>query len=121
MEKKRNQKAGGRGFVDTVKNIWDWMFRMRAVLLSVPVIIAAIVLAIINISRLPDKVGLDMLASGDFQFLIGKGVAVMFPLALTCVCLLLVFCSKKVAYPWLISVFSLALPIVLWLTNVFPA
>lgn len=117
MEKKKNKS----GFLTTVKNIWDWMFRLRAVLLSVPVIIAALVLAVINISRLPDKVGLDMLASGDFQFLIGKGVAVMFPLALTCVCLLLVFCSKKVAYPWLISVFSLALPIVLWLTNVFPA
>ena len=103
------------------KNVCDWMYRLRAVLLSLPVIIAAIVLAIMNISRLPDKVGVDMLASGDFQFLIGKGVAVMGPLALTSICLLLVFCSKKVMYPWLISVFSLALPIVLWLTNVFPA
>jgi len=89
--------------------------------LSLPVIIAAIVLAVTNISRLPDKVGLDMLATGDFQFFIGKGIAVMGPLALTSVCLLLVFCSKKVMYPWLISVFSLSLPIVLWLTNVFPA
>jgi hypothetical protein len=30
------------------------------------------------------------------------------------------FLSKKVLYPWLISVFSLALPLVLWLTNIFP-
>ena len=117
---KRKQKNNGE-FWETVKNIWDWTYRMRAVVLSLPVIIAALVLAILNISRLPDKVGLDMLASGDFQVLVGKGVAVMGPLALTSVCLLLVFCSKKVAYPWLISVFSLALPIVLWLTNVFPA
>lgn len=119
MEKKKQVKNGD--FWNSVKDIWDWMYRLRAVLLSLPVIITAIVLAIVNISRLPDKVGLDMLASGDFQFLVSKGVAVMGPLALTSVCLLLVFCSKKVAYPWLISVFSLALPVVLWLTNVFPA
>jgi len=119
MEKKKQKRNGE--FCETVKNIWDWTYRMRAVVLSLPVIIAALVLAIMNIARLPDKVGLDMLASGDFQVLVSKGVAVMGPLALTSVCLLLVFCSKKVAYPWLISVFSLALPIVLWLTNVFPA
>lgn len=120
MSSKKMSRAEG-GFWTKVKDISSWMYQMRAVLLSLPVIIAAIGLAVMNIARLPDKVGLDMLASGDFQFLIGKGVAVMGPLALTCVCLLLVFCSKKVMYPWLISVFSLSLPIVLWLTNVFPA
>ena len=119
MKTKKQAKNGD--FWNTAKDIWDWMYRMRAVLLSAPVIITAIVLAIMNIARLPDQVGLDMLASGDFQFLVSKGVAVMGPLALTSICLLLVFCSKKVAYPWLISVFSLSLPIVLWLTNVFPA
>ena len=92
---------------------------MRAVLLSIPVIIGAIVLAILNISRLPDQVGLDMLAVGEFQVTVAKGIAVMAPLALTTVCLLLVFCSKKVLYPWLISVFSLVLPVVLWLSNMF--
>jgi len=117
----RRVKNSGSQFWTIVRNVCDWMFRLRAVLLSLPVIIAAIVLAVTNISRLPDKVGLDMLATGDFQFFIGKGIAVMGPLALTSVCLLLVFCSKKVMYPWLISVFSLSLPIVLWLTNVFPA
>ena len=115
-EAKKNEE-----FWAKAKETWDWMFRLRAVLLSLPVILAALVLAVINISKLPDKVGLDMLATGDFQFLVGKGLAVMAPLALTSICLLLVFCSKKVMYPWLISVFSLALPVVLWLTNVFPA
>lgn len=121
MDNKKAKKRNGNDFWITVRNVCDWMYRLRAVLLSLPVIIAAIVLAIMNISRLPEKVGLDMLASGDFQFFIGKGLAVMGPLALTSICLLLVFCSKKVMYPWLISVFSLALPVVLWLTNVFPA
>ena len=121
MEKKKKTKQPGKGFWPTVKDIFSWIYRLRAVILSLPVIVTAIVLAVKNINRLPEKVGLDMLASGDFQMLIGKGVAVMVPLALTCVCLLLVFCSKKILFPWLISVFSLALPIVLWMTNVFPA
>ena len=101
------------------KEIWEWAYNLRAVLLSIPVIIGAIVLAILNISRLPDQVGLDMLAVGEFQVTVAKGIAVMAPLALTTVCLLLVFCSKKVLYPWLISVFSLVLPVVLWLSNMF--
>ena len=118
MEKKKQVKNGD--FWNTVKDIWDWMYRLRAVLLSLPVIITAIVMAILNIARLPEKVGLDMLASGDFQFLVSKGVAVMAPLALTSICLLLVFCSKKVAYPWLISVFTLRLPIVMYFLNTYP-
>jgi len=48
-------------------------------------------------------------------------VAVMGPLALTALCLVMVFCSKRVVYPWLISIFSLVIPIVIWITNVFPA
>ena len=110
----KNVKTAKKLDLSNAKEIWDWMYNLRAVLLSIPVIIAAIVMAIVNISRLPDQVGLDMLAVGDFQVLVAKGIAVMAPLALTTVCLLLVFCSKKVLFPWLISVFSLALPVVLW-------
>ena len=121
MAKRQAKSNADSDFFVKVRNACEWMYRLRAVLLSLPVIVIAIIQAIMNISKLPDKVGLDMLASGDFQFFIGKGLAVMGPLALTSICLLLVFCSKKVMYPWLISVFSLALPIVLWLTNVFPA
>ena len=117
----KNQKPNIQERRQKARLLWRAAYQMRAVLLSLPVAVAAIVLAIINVGKLPSKVGLDMLASGEFQFLIGKGLAVMGPLALTSFCLLLVFCSKRVLYPWLISVFSLMLPIVLWLTNVFPA
>ena len=37
----------------------------------------------------------------------------------TVICLLLMACSKKILYPWLISVLSLALPILLWIINMF--
>lgn len=115
------KEKDGRSLFQRVKDATEQAYSMRSVIMALPVIVAAIVLAIINIARLPSKVGLDMLASGEFQFLISKGLAVMGPLILTCFCLLLMFCSKKILYPWLISVFSLMLPIVLWLTNVFPA
>lgn len=118
MGSRRNQKVS---FMDKAREVSRQAYHMRSVLLALPVIVIAIIQAIVNIAKLPSKVGVDMLASGEFQFLIGKGLAVMGPLILTCLCLLLMFCSKKILYPWLISVFSLALPIVLWLTNVFPA
>ena len=120
MDKKQVKKSG-QSFMEKVRTTSKQVYNIRSVLLALPVIVVAIIQAIINIAKLPSKVGLDMMASGEFQFLIGKGLAVMGPLILTCLCLLLMFCSKKVLYPWLISVFSLMLPIVLWLTNVLPA
>lgn len=114
-----SKKKENRSFVDTAVTVGNRVYNMRSVLLALPVIVIAIIQAIVNIAKLPSKVGLDMMASGEFQFLVSKGLAVMGPLILTCLCLLLMFCSKKVLYPWLISVFSLALPIVLWLTNSF--
>ncbi len=98
-----------------------WAYRLRSVLLSIPVIICAVSLALRNIRLLPETVGINLLSSGEYQWMIDKGVAVMAPLGVTAICLLLVFCSKKVLYPWLISVFSLVLPVMIWLTNVFPA
>ena len=105
---------------DRVREAWEWAYPLRNILLALPVVGIAILQAIINIAKLPSQVGLDMMASGEFQFFVGKGIAVLGPLVLTCLCLVLMFWSKRVLYPWLVSVFSLALPIVLWLTNVFP-
>lgn len=98
-----------------------WAYRLRSVLLSIPVIICAVSLALRNIRLLPETVGINLLASGEYQWMITKGVAVMAPLGVTAVCLLLMFCSRRVLYPWLISVFSLTLPLIIWLINVFPA
>lgn len=98
-----------------------WAYQLRSLVLSIPVFVCACALAIRNVALLPEMVGINMLASGEYQWLVSRGVAVMLPLAITAVCLLLMFCSKKILYPWLISVFSLALPLVLWITNVFPS
>ena len=96
------------------------LYKLRAVFLAIPVVAAAVFLAIRNFAMLPAQVGVDMQANGEFLYLMDKNVAVLIPLAVTGVCLLLTFFTKRVAYPWLISVFSLLLPIVLLLINTFP-
>lgn len=98
-----------------------WAYKLRGLLLAIPVAVVAITLAVRNGQRLPTEVGINMLANGEYQWLVSRDLATMVPLAVTGVCLVMVLCSKKVLYPWLISVFSLVLPLVIWLTNIFPA
>jgi len=107
---KRNSATGKTSF-------WKWIYRLRSVFLAIPVAAAAVILAIRNQAMLPDMVGFSLQASGEFAYLVSKVLAVLGPLAVTAVCLLMTFCSRKVLYPWLISLFSLVLPIVIYLTN----
>lgn len=103
----------------SLRTLWGWVYRLRSVVLAIPVLVAAIVLAIYNTAHLPEVIGLNLQANGEYAQTITRGVAVMGPLALTAVCLLLMFCSKRVLYPWLISVFSLVLPLVFLFTSAF--
>ena len=114
-------------YLDILKKIWhyvkiggQWVYKLRSVILSIPVIIAAISLAIDNAARLPVFVGINMQANGEYAMMIERNVAVMVPLLITIGSLLMMFLSRKVLYPWLISVFSLVVPILLWITNIFP-
>lgn len=128
MEKKKKRDPAVETTGEAAKNVWivlrmtgNWCYKLRSVLLAIPVAVAAIALALANIGRLPEQVGINLLESGEFSMIVSRGVAVMGPLAVTALCLLLMFCSKKVLYPWLISIFSLVLPLLLWVTNAFPA
>lgn len=96
-----------------------WAYRIRGVLLAIPVAIVAVVLAIRNLAVLPTNVGFILQESGGFAHTVNKTFAVFGPLGVTALCLLLMFCSKRVIYPWLVSVFSLALPVVILLVNTF--
>ena len=100
--------------------VWKWLYKLRSVILAVPVAVGAVILAIHNQAKLPDVVGINIQASGEYAQTVSRSVAVLGPLAVTAVCLLMVFCSKKVLYPWLISLFSLVLPLLIYITNVFP-
>lgn len=106
---------GKLGFV--LKLTARWAYKLRSLVLSIPVFVCAGALAIRNARQLPDLVGVNMLASGEYQWYISRGAAVLIPFAVTTVCLLLMLISKKILYPWLISLFSLVLPLVVWLTN----
>lgn len=103
-----------------IRVIWAYVYRLRTVFMAVPVGVAAVVLALQNMARLPDSVGIWLLSNGEFYMLMPKGLAVLTPVAITALCILLLLCSKKALYPWLISIFTLTLPILIYFTNIFP-
>ncbi len=94
-----------------------WGYQLRSLVLSIPVFVCAAALAIRNARLLPLQV--SAVSIGQNQFLITRGVAVLIPLAVTCICIVLMLCSKKMLYPWLVSVLSLVLPWVIWLASTF--
>ena len=101
--------------------IGKWIFRLRGFFIAIPVALAALYLAAQNMSRLPEEVGINLQANGEYAFLISRGLAVMAPLVVTGVCLVMMWLSRRTVYPWIISIFSLVLPYLIWITNVFPA
>lgn len=101
--------------------IWASAFKLRKVIMAVPVIIGAVWLALNNYKELPEYVGINLQASGEYAQMISRDLAVLGPLAVTAACLLLMFCSRRALYPWVISVFSLILPLFILVSNVFPA
>ena len=107
--------AVGRAIKSTVK----WIWRLRGLLMSLPVAVVAIKLAVFNMERLPQEVGLDLQASGEFAHTVSREMAVYGPLAITAFCILLAISSKKPLFPWVISVFTLVLPPLLWFLNYY--
>ena len=99
---------------------WEGLYQLRSVLLAFPVAVGAAALAAYSYVKLPDTVVLTFATSGEYAQTVSKLVAAFGPLAITALCLLLMFFSRKVLYPWLISLFSLVLPLVILLTNMFP-
>lgn len=97
------------------------LFRLRKFVLAAPVVYYALKLASMNMEKLPEQVGLNLQSTGEFATTISRSLAVMGPLGLTAGCLLMMFCSRKALYPWAISVFTLVLPLLLLVSNVYPA
>ena len=97
-----------------------WLFRLRKLVLAAPVVYYALKLAEYNREHLPEQVGINLQATGEFAQYISRNMAVMGPLALTGGCLILMFCSRKAMYSWSISVFTLALPPLLLFSNAYP-
>lgn len=101
--------------------VWKYILQFRKFLLAIPVAWGAIYLAVYNMTALPEVVGINIKTDGTFDLQIVRFVAVLCPLLITLVCLLLMFCSKRTLTPWFVSLFTLAIPLLILLTNTFPA
>lgn len=112
--------AGWEKTWSVLKLIGRYVYNFRALIISIPVVVIAIILACRNMAQLPDSVGINLLANGDYSFMVPKIVAVLTPVVITAFCTLLTMCSKRMLYPWIVSIFTLVLPILIWITNVYP-
>ena len=130
MENEKNEMTGWETFVGVVKGIVDrldtvftalisWIYRLRKVFMALPVLYYAWKLALYNLENLPEVVGFDIQASGEFAQMLSRETAVYGPLGLTCLCLIFMLCSRRTVYPWLISIFTLVLPVLIWALNVY--
>jgi hypothetical protein len=103
-----------------IGGIVTWLYRLRGLFLAIPVVYAAVKIAEYNMANLPQVVGINLQASGAFADTITREFAVYGPFGLTCACLILMLCSRKVMYPWAISILTLILPFLLLLSNRYP-
>ena len=127
-KEKQVQPADGKSWKSvlvTIINICEevgvYLFHFRKLLLALPVVFASIYLARVNWTQLPDQVGLSLMANGQFAQLLEKEVTDYGPMGVTVICVLLMVCSRRALYPWLISVFTLVLPVLILITNIFPS
>ena len=97
------------------------IFRLRKVFMAIPVVYLAVRIANANRERLPEAVGLNLQSTGEFAVMVTREYAVYGPLGITAFCLLLMFFSRKTIFPWVISMFTLVLPYLIYLTNIYPA
>ena len=104
-----------------MKKNWRLGFELRKVILSIPVVVLMIGLADQCRKRLPEMVGINLLENGGFEQMMARETAISITMAITVACLVVMFFSRKTVYPWLISLMSLLLPLLLIVTNTFPA
>lgn len=95
------------------------IFKLRKIFMAIPVVYLAVQIASQNMERLPEAVGLNIQSTGEFAVMVTREYAVYGPLGLTAFCLLLMFCSRKTLYPWIISIFTLVLPYLIYFTNLY--
>lgn len=113
--------SGYGKFKHVIGKIVMFLYNFRRVFMAAPVIYYALKLAGYNMQHLPEKVGLFLQTNGEYAQMIDRGLAVTGPLVITGACLFLMFFSRKAMHSWAISIFSLALPVLLLISNLYPA
>ncbi len=94
-----------------------YALKFKKVCLAIPVAVASVFSTVFVAAKLPRYVGINLLETGDYGFIVTREIAIMGPLAVTALCLLLMFWSKRTLFPWLVSVFSLTLPYLILMIN----
>ena len=117
------QKTGRvfQKIVQVLAMIGRFFYRFRKIFMAIPVVIASAYLANRNAGMLPETVGIFIQANGQYLLTISRQVAVGAPLVVTGACLVLMFCSRRALYPWIISLFTLVLPFFMMVSTIFPA
>ena len=105
---------------DKVVPAWNYVTKFKKLFLAAPVAAAAVLIAIYNLIKLPALVGIGLQGNGEFSVEIIREIAVIAPLLVTAICLLLMFASKRTLTPWMVSLFSLLLQLMILITNTFP-
>ena len=103
------------------KIAWPWIWRFRKILMAIPVVYFGLYFARLNWNVLPEHVGLSLQTNGEYARYISKEMAVYGPMGITGGCLAMMFLSRKTVYPWMICMFSMLLPLLILITNIFPA
>ncbi len=101
------------------------LYKYRSVAMAIPVAAGSAILTTFNLAKLPSKVMINLPAIAERDIILkmvemDKGTAIIVPVLITAVCLLMMFCSRRQLYPWLISLFSLVLPVFLLIAGMFP-
>lgn len=120
-EKSSKSSKSNNTFSKTFELVVMTLYHLRKIVMAIPVIFYALRIAVYNGKHLPVEVGLFLQNNGNFLRMIDRGTAVFIPLVVTFACLGLMMFSRKAMYAWAISIFSLALPILLLVSNVYPA
>lgn len=117
----KKTKGGKNAFQKNMGVVLMTIYRLRKIVMAIPVIYYAFKIALYNESHLPVEVGLFLQNNGEFLRMVDRNTAVLGPLLLTLACLVLMMFSRKAMYTWAISIFSLVLPLLLLVSNIYPA
>lgn len=116
----------------TFSTLFRYIYMLRTIIMAAPMAAAAVIIASISMRRLPDMVSTVgfTVDRGDpdalFGFLsiyeqtIPRDTAVFGPLILTGISLLMMLLTKRALYPFLVTLFTLILPLFLWFYNTYP-
>lgn len=111
---------------------WKYIYMLRSIILAAPLAAAAVILASINMRRLPASVSVVTFTfdTGDpdalFGFLsmypqiVARELAVFVPLVVTALSILMMLLSKRTLYPFFVALMTLSLPLFIWFFNAYP-